>query len=541
MSNKKLIIIGLDGATFTLLKPWSEEGLLPNLKKFTDEGSSGVLLSTIPPSTGPAWPAVATGQNQGRCGTYFFFNKKNNSYETSFIHSSQIRGKCFWDYLGSYGKKVGILAYPMLYPTYEIDGFMVAGLGSEKSEYWTYPRALREEINQVSPDYVIQIPLVGHQEDKLLADISSAFESQKKVANYLLKKDWDCFVYVLSMTDWVQHVFWKYMDPSNIFYDEKSASVYLGRIKEMYKKFDAFIGTILSQYPEANVFLLSDHGFGDRTSDFNLKGWLEKNGYLVRKKTSGTGTLKTQTYSTGQKVASWLKLKQRFPKLMEKVVPAARYNLSPMSSDVDFEKSKAYVLEAGIFINLKGREVHGFVEPEEFEGLKQEITQKLLALKDEFPTIQDVTVHEGSKIYYGEKAHLAPDLIPVIDHWASTYSNTGYDGTQKSIFKPFNADACPEVNGTHRSQGIFMAYGPDIQKGQWLGEKDIIDVMPTVLLLFGVPVPQNVDGKAMSELFSPNSQFCGATPQKEAAAPKLSPLQANKLNALKKQLRAKKE
>ena len=65
--------------------------------------------------------------------------------------------------------------------------------------------------------------------------------------------------------------------------------------------------------------------------------------------------------------------------------------------------------------------------------------------------------------------------------------------------------------------------------------------MPTVLLLFGVPIPEDVDGKVMFELFSQNSEFYGATPQKEAVPPKLSPLQANKLNALKKQLRAKKE
>ena len=72
----KSLILGLDGATWDVIKPLAEEGKLPTLKKLMEEGVWGNLESTIPPVTGPAWVSFATGRNPGKTGVFDFLNRK---------------------------------------------------------------------------------------------------------------------------------------------------------------------------------------------------------------------------------------------------------------------------------------------------------------------------------------------------------------------------------------------------------------------------------------------------------------------------------
>lgn len=75
MAELKVLFFGIDAATFTLIGPWIESGLLPHLKSLMDRGSSGTLVSSMPPLSSVAWPSLYTGANPGKHGIYDFVER----------------------------------------------------------------------------------------------------------------------------------------------------------------------------------------------------------------------------------------------------------------------------------------------------------------------------------------------------------------------------------------------------------------------------------------------------------------------------------
>jgi predicted AlkP superfamily phosphohydrolase/phosphomutase len=77
--NRKVLIIGLDGATWTNLRPWIEQGKLPHLGQLVAEGAAGPLTTTIPPVSPSAWVSFATGCNPGQHGVFDFVFPRQNA------------------------------------------------------------------------------------------------------------------------------------------------------------------------------------------------------------------------------------------------------------------------------------------------------------------------------------------------------------------------------------------------------------------------------------------------------------------------------
>ncbi|MEM2981373.1 MAG: alkaline phosphatase family protein, partial [Thermoproteota archaeon] len=113
----KIIILGLDGATWAVLKPLSDTGFLPNIKRLIEHGCMGVLKSTIPPMTSPAWPCLATGVNPGKIGAFSTLMRiREEDFRLIPVNSSVYRGNSFWDMLSRKGYRVALVKIPFLYP-----------------------------------------------------------------------------------------------------------------------------------------------------------------------------------------------------------------------------------------------------------------------------------------------------------------------------------------------------------------------------------------------------------------------------------------
>src|SRR3990167_2095182 len=124
----KLLIIGLDGATFKVIHPLIQSGHLPNLSRLVKEGISGELQSTMPPVSGPAWHAFKTGKSPGRSGMFDFVKYNHQKYESSLIQLGKLSDQTLWDIVGAYSDyKTGIYNLPTTYPPTKVNGFMVAG------------------------------------------------------------------------------------------------------------------------------------------------------------------------------------------------------------------------------------------------------------------------------------------------------------------------------------------------------------------------------------------------------------------------------
>lgn len=213
----KVFILGLDGATWSILKPLSNLGVLHNIKRLMDNGCVGVLKSTIPPITSPAWPCLATGMNPGKIGVFStLMRTKKDEFRLRPINSSVYKGMSFWDILSRHGYRVALIKIPFLYPVYAINGCMISGFGSF-GKLGVYPKKLYENV-MGGPSKLLEMRFF----DKLTrlnvnspAEASRFIESAIKliqeeirvVLELIQELSWDLLFYVLSATDWIQHAF----------------------------------------------------------------------------------------------------------------------------------------------------------------------------------------------------------------------------------------------------------------------------------------------------------------------------------------------
>ena len=154
----KVLVIGLDGASFELIDPWITEGVLPNLKKIKEKGIWGDMVVCLPPVTAPNWKCYSTGKNPGKLGIFWWenidFDRKTVYFQRSRIYDN----KEIWDYLSESGKKVGVIGMPMTYPPKKVNGFMVSGGVDAEEDGFVYPKDLETKIKKmgykIHPDLI---------------------------------------------------------------------------------------------------------------------------------------------------------------------------------------------------------------------------------------------------------------------------------------------------------------------------------------------------------------------------------------------------
>ncbi|MBC8278132.1 MAG: alkaline phosphatase family protein, partial [FCB group bacterium] len=114
--NKKVLILGLDGAALPLIEKWSAAGELPNFARLMNEGVWGKLKSTPSFGSASAWPSFHTGLNPGRHGMFDFFYQEKNSYNMQWMTKRYFTGKTFWETASEQNVKSTILNLPVTYP-----------------------------------------------------------------------------------------------------------------------------------------------------------------------------------------------------------------------------------------------------------------------------------------------------------------------------------------------------------------------------------------------------------------------------------------
>jgi len=285
VSNKrKLLLIGLDGATFDLLGPWMEAGHLPNLKKIVEGGVSGELASTVPPTTPPAWSSCVTGKNPGKHGIFDFRESPLLDFRRSLVSGASVKAVKLWQIINRTGGKVGVMNVPITYPPEPVDGFMISGMMTPGPDAdYTFPADLKDELLGAIDDYVVNVDIprydVELKEDALafLRDIRHSFEKRRDALFYLMEhKEWDFLMAVFILTDRVQHLFWKYLDPGEPFHETDRGRFICKEVIKAYQIMDDMFGQLLDGKlgPDVDLLVMSDHGFGPTHDWFNVNSWL---------------------------------------------------------------------------------------------------------------------------------------------------------------------------------------------------------------------------------------------------------------------------
>jgi len=492
----KVLMIGLDGVTWDVIRPLIKSASLPTFKFLMENGVYGILESVIPPVTGPSWVSLVTGRNPGKTGIFDFLNRKTStSYTLTPVSSSYFKGKAVWDYLSRFGFKVGVVAFPLLNPPYKVDGFMVSGMFGSKRVI-TYPKELIKEIIGIMPDGKYEVIVDYHNPkyddvELFLKDLGSFLNKQFNMVLYLLReKYWDFFFYVCSATDWFQHLMWKYFDRNYPLYDQKKFQKYSDVVINFFKRIDEFIETALKLAGENTIIVIvSDHGFGPQWGVFNLSRWLELKGYMkvkVKKAKKYYLKLLLNKLHLVPLISSFLKYFLR--KIGKRGGP---YNLLVRS--IEYDKSLAYTLGHTIPFGA----IYLDAQQKNNSALREKIIGELKNLGNEINEELNIRIYKPEEIYWGPLTSLAPDIIFTINNWSCVIEE---DPNKDFIY--INEPFSNRHTGSHRLDGIFLMYGPHIRKGVNIGKVKIYDITPTILQLFKLPIPKDLDGKILMEIYN---------------------------------------
>ncbi len=501
----KVLIIGLDGATFDIIDSLIGKGQLPHLALLMQQGSRADFKSSIMPNSFPAWASITTGVNPGKHGIFWSLLREDDRPNgLRLMNAADIGVKKLWDILGEHGRAVGVINVPTEYPPSPVNGFLICGaLTPDRSSEYTYPANVKKEILRIVPDYQCEIEYGRLALDELAPQIFHSIENREKVILHVLQeKPWDFLFAVFTETDLAQHKYWAGIDARHP--DHGRTKPEYGRvIYDVYQRLDTSIGRILDQASEDSaVFIISDHGFGPFYQSFSLPRWLMDEGYLVLKSRALPSGLKRrlERIPFGKKIRLWKALKtarlgQRKRGLSVRGVREVEAIKSAQRlQKIDWERTRAYFTQDyGIRLNIKGREPWGTVLPgEDAARLQGEIQQKLGCLK--FSNGRDVfeAVLTKEEAFSGPQINRAPDLIVPVNHaqapakpepWAYTLTH-------------------PTLQGTHAPHGIFIARGPGIKKNFRSKEISLVDLTPTVLYYLDAPLTEDMDGTVSWDIFA---------------------------------------
>lgn len=488
---KRVFIIGLDGATFDVLKPLMDNGSAPNMAAVAREGACGPLRSTVPAFSPVAWTSLITGVNPGKHGVVDAFIHHEDAYRITFVNSTYRKTKPLWTMLNEQGKKCGVLNVPLTYPPEKLDGFMITGmLTPETAEDFIYPPELASEIKKIAGKYIFEAVQSADKPDMVVKETYTAIAQREVIADYLLdNNDPDLFFMVFVETDRIQHQFWKYTDEGNTTVTREQREKYGSVIRDVYSRLDQAVGRITARMGENDtLFIVSDHGFGPLRRAFALGNWLAEKGY-----TSHVGG-RAPTASK-MKMGILDKIKRRLfgkPEDRDKA-------LNAYFPTVDWSRTTAYTEGAsgGIIINLAGRQKDGAVRHEDYESVRSRIIEELFALKDPATGLKVVeNVHRREEIYSGGDFTGTPDLFVICNspyHTISPSECAYYHVMGNELFLDH------AWSGRHEDYGVLFMKGPGVRKGYNIKGAHIMDVAPTALYAMDAELSSEFDGRPLLE------------------------------------------
>lgn len=511
--NKKLLFIGLDGTTFDLLDPLMREIGLPNLESIIARGARASLETTVPPITPTAWVSMVTGKNPGKHGILEFLLKRPGSMHDLPVNQALRDSPAIWDILSKLDKKVVVTNMPVTYPPTPVNGLMVSDFLTPRGKRdFTYPPDLLQELESKFGPYRLYITEVyaPGNIDKVLDQLFDELEYKTKVTEYLMENyPWDFYANHIWSTDRCQHELWHIWDETHPLSNRKEVTKHRDRVMQFWKAVDECVGRMVKKAGNDSLIMMgSDHGFGPIHKFLCFNIWLLEQGLLVLKQGAMTQFKKLLfnlgfTPELGYRVSMRLGLaKIRLAAGVTNRSQLFKVINKMMLSLQDVDWSKTTVYSKGnygqMFVNLKGREPHGWISPgAEYERTCNMIVDKLKAIID--PNTKEKLIGQiwrREDLYTGAHVESAPDIsfLPADMRYKPM-------GTLDLTSNKFITDVYGN-SGDHRMNGLYIAAGPNIKPNTRLSRARIIDVAPTMLYLMGHPIAEDMDGEVLTEMIS---------------------------------------
>jgi predicted AlkP superfamily phosphohydrolase/phosphomutase len=437
---------------------------MPHVRELLERSNYGTLRSIDPPITVPAWAVMFSGVDPGTLGIYGFRHRRPGSYFDQYVPSSRtILQPQVWDLLSHAGKRVCIIGMPPGYPPPHVNGVYVSDfLTPDKTSDYVYPLSLRSELETVTNGYEFDVLFRAGDRERVGRELLELTRKHFAAARHLWAKEpWDLFALHEIGPDRIHHALWKFFDPQHPRFEVNPTLRELA--EKYYVMLDEEIARLLALVPpEVRILFVSDHGSQPMQGCFCINDWLIQKGYLVLK---GPPPVPGTT--------------------LEK-------------ASIDWTKTRAWGAGgyyARIFFNIRGREAQGMLEPSEVEKFSQQLTRELgMVLRpDGKPLGSDVRL---PREIYHEVNGDAPDMMVYFGDVAWRSAGTiGYS----SLFLEEN-DTGPD-DAVHSFDGIYVVVDPSEKHPSPGPSRNLMDIAPTILTYFGVPIPGRVQGKAIPSFF----------------------------------------
>ncbi|MDL0119338.1 alkaline phosphatase family protein [Halobacterium salinarum] len=477
------VVLGLDGACFELIQPWIDDGSLPTFSKLTDDGAAADMQSCLPPVTCPNWQCYATGTNPGKLGVFWWesVDKAEQKIENRSA-ASDFDGVHYWEFIDG---DTAVVNLPTSYPPSDIDGVHISGgPGAEQTGY-TNPESLEDELVE-RYDYAVhpeKMSLLsnGNPGNKCIPEIYDLIDMRFDVLeDELARAEYELIHVTTFYLNVLQHFYWD-MDV----------------VKQAWEKIDERVDQLLEMDELEHFFVMSDHGSNKIETTFRINTWLEQHGYLRTE--SGVSDYLDKAGITQDRVRPVLaKLgvewwaRRLLPERMQMMLPDEEGSVdkSAKGDVIDWERSQAVASGQGPVYVLTD-------DPTERECIVDELLADLNGLSDDSGNQVFDQVLRGEDVYSGSHVDRGPDVV--LDQAAGVHIE-GKIGNDNVFGEP------TKWNGENKDTGMFIGYGPDIDKTAELSDMHILDIAPTLLHLHGEDIPHRMDGEVRHNLFDTGSE-----------------------------------
>ena len=483
----KTLLIGLDGATFSVLDPLIEQGWMPFLKSFFAEGVRTGLRTIVPPLTPPAWTSLMTGRTPGQHGVFDFFRMDAPpSRHIRFFNSNDVQCETIWSLASANGLRVTTLNFPAMFPAPHISGYVVPGWVPWKQlRLACWPDGLFEKLKAIPGFNPRELAMDIKLEEKATEGTSNYAElgpwielhmrreqNLLQVLRYLNEQDPSELTAVLfDGVDKLQHLCWRFIRPED---DRPLTEDWELQIRNLCLQYFRCLDGLLRQVcdlagPDATIFIGSDHGFGPTYDVLHINTWLEQHGYLTWSEAAQSRNTEGALLGVGQVAKhTWL---------------------------LDWNKTKAFATTPtsnGIYIAVSQDGDSPGVPASEYEAFRRKLADELHQIPDlrtGAPLVSEVWTRD--EVFQGPHHDVAPDLTLILN-----------DGGLVSILPSAEVvSKRPVTSGAHRSVGIFGARGPALRRGLIGGELSILDIAPMVLHSLGLPLSEELQGRVPEEIY----------------------------------------
>lgn len=446
-------MVGWDGAAWDLAAPLMAEGRLPNLAGLVARGRTADLESTAIPISSAAWTTATTGLEPGETGIYSFLQPVEGSYEPRLVSARDNRGVPLWRILSARGRDVIVWGVPLTWPPEPVRGVMVSGMLSPLDDVWTHPAPLTQVLSArgMVPDLGIWRDRTQLTPQRLASQLAL---KEKALLDTFENRDWSFALVVFKNLDVLSH---RAYTPNP-----------RGEVAALMERLDRTLGALIEAAgPNANVVVMSDHGFHTYPRVFDVDTWLEGAGFAVRRDDAVL-----EPGATGPLAEA--RVLQRGARL----------------GRLDMARTRAYAdaAEGGfcaIRLNVEGREAEGSVAADERDGVIDALEGALGEIRDADGAPVVRTIWRGAELYPGpEQERVVPDLVVELeDGWRAVAQGLGPA-----------LQSAPRSFPEHDRTGILVAAGPAIAHSKEREAWRMRDVAPFALRLMGETIPTTMQG-----------------------------------------------